>query len=180
MFKKIFKWSLISSVVFISLVIGTYIYSPQIVVRGVSKTAITISRIIGGKSTYDNKYGVHPFLYEKVRLVLKEAKSEGIDLRVVVGYRSLETQQKYYEQGRTSKGGIVTNAPPGLSYHNYGWAVDVVEYTNGSPNWKSKHWNKIGKIGKKHGLVWGGDWTRLADKPHLQLSIKDILTHCLF
>jgi hypothetical protein len=30
-------------------------------------------------------------------------------------------------------------------------------------------------IGKKHGLVWGGDWTRLVDKPHLQLSLFDIL-----
>ncbi len=180
MLKKIFKWSLICSIVFFMFVIGTYIYSPPIVVRGVSKTATTIFGVLGKTQAYNNKYGVHPFLFKKVKLFLEEAKSKGINLRVVEGYRSLEIQQNYYNQGRTTKGGIITNAPPGLSYHNYGWAVDVVEYTNGSPNWKSKHWNEIGEIGKKYGLVWGGDWTRLVDRPHLQLSMGDILTHCLF
>jgi hypothetical protein len=30
-------------------------------------------------------------------------------------------------------------------------------------------------MGKKHGLVWGGDWKSLVDKPHFQLSLKDIM-----
>lgn len=180
MIKKIVKWSFIGSIVCLSSIIGTYFYSPSLVLRGAGKTVITIVGVLENTQNYDNKYGVHPFLYEKVKLVLEEAKSKGIDLRVIDGIRTLKTQQKYYNQGRTTKGGIITNAPPGLSYHNYGWAVDVVEYTNGSPNWKSKHWNQIGKIGKKQDLVWGGDWTRLVDKPHLQLSVVDILTHCLF
>ena len=180
MIKKIFKWGVIGSFVFLILIIGTYIYSPQIVVKGVSKTVTTVIGVLGETQTFSNEYGIHPYLLKKVNLVLKEAKSKGIDLRVTAGNRSIATQEKYYNQGRTTKGAIITNAPPGLSYHNYGWAVDVVEYTNGKPNWKSKRWNEIGAIGKKHGLVWGGDWTRFVDKPHMQLSFGDILTHCLF
>jgi len=33
----------------------------------------------------------------------------------------------------------------------------------------------IGKLGKKQGLVWGGNWKTIVDKPHFQLSAKDIL-----
>jgi len=58
--------------------------------------------------------------------------------------------------------------------------VDVCEYMNGQPKWDSEHWQEIGTIGKKHGLVWGGDWKRLVDRPHFQLSRANIIWHIVF
>jgi hypothetical protein len=139
----------------------------------------TLLTYTGQALPYETPNGVHPYLQAKVDSLIKDARSNGIDLRVVRGYRSVETQLEYYNQGRTTPGAIITYAPPGFSYHNYGLAVDVCEYVNGKPNWHSKHWDEIGRIGKKHGLVWGGDWKLLVDRPHFQLSKKDILLHCL-
>ena len=177
---KIFKLGLIASVVFLTLTVGIYIYYPRIIYKGIRSTAVIVFHLIGKDQPYNNKYGIHPYLLQKIEQVIDEAKSKGIDLRVVRGYRSLEEQQRLYDQGRITEGGIVTYAPPGLSYHNYGWAVDVCEYKGGKPDWHSQRWDEIGEIGKEHGLIWGGDWKRLVDKPHLQLSFHDILNHGVF
>ena len=175
MIKQTFKY--LTIIIFLGIILSTifYLVYPKTIYKILRISAIEISKHLVPSERYDNKYGIHPYLLHKVNLALNEAKQKGIDLRVVSGFRDRKKQQALYSQGRTTKGPIVTNAPPGLSYHNYGWAVDVCEYRNGKPYWKSKHWNEIGAIGKKHGLVWGGDWTRLVDKPHLQLSLFDIL-----
>ena len=175
MIKKTLKY--LTIFVFSGIILFTvfYLVYPKATYRILRNTAVKVSENLVPSERYDNKYGIHPYLLHKVELVLNEAKQKGIDLRVVSGFRDLKKQQALYNQGRTTKGYIVTNAAPGLSYHNHGWAVDVCEYKNGKPDWKSKHWEEIGAIGKKHGLVWGGDWTRLVDKPHLQLSLFDIL-----
>jgi hypothetical protein len=176
MFWKITKWGFLSAVLFMAIIIALYFMRPQILFSGFTAVTTTVFKT----KPYPTKNGVHPFLAKKVALVIKDARAKGIDLRVVQGFRSMSTQQKYYNKGRSTKGGKVTNAPPGFSYHNYGFAVDVCEYKNGKPYWKSNRWQEIGAIGKSHGLVWGGDWTRLVDKPHLQLSITDILAHAVF
>ena len=176
MLRKIIKLIFISVIILVSLIVTLYISKPQLLYRGFTSFISTVVKT----NPYATKNGVHPFLQKKVDLVIKDAKAKGVDLRVVQGFRSMDKQLKYYNQGRLTKDVIITNAPPGLSYHNYGWAVDVCEYKNGKPNWKSKNWNEIGDIGKRHGLVWGGDWKRLVDKPHLQLSISDIISYCLF
>jgi len=176
MFWKIIKWGFISVVLFMAIIIALYFIRPQILYSGFT----TITTTVFNTKPYPTKNGVHPFLAKKIALVIKDAQAKGIDLRVVQGFRTMETQQKYYNKGRSTKGGKVTNAPPGFSYHNYGFAVDVCEYKNGKPYWKSKRWQEIGAIGKSHGLVWGGDWTRLVDKPHLQLSISDIIAYAIF
>jgi len=176
MINKIFKY-VTSTLVLVMIILSVVYYAyPTVVYKTARNIVFQISQNIDPPSAYDTEYGVHPILLEKVKLIIAEAKSKGIDLRVVSGFRDSAKQQMLYNKGRTTKGGIVTNAPPGLSYHNYGWAVDVCEFRNGKPYWKSKHWKEIGRIGKKHGLVWGGDWTRLVDRPHLQLTIFDILT----
>lgn len=84
----------------------------------------------------------------------------------------MDTQQAIYEQGRTAPGKVVTNAKPGDSFHNYGLAFDVVPRAYKSqPDWNpsGEAWGKIGVIGKRLGLVWGGDWTK-PDKPHFHLE----------
>lgn len=178
--KKIFlKWFLLISLAFLIFGMGVYIYSPRFVKMHLRGAAITVLRAVASDEPYDNKYKTHPYLLAKVVIIVADAKSKGIDLRVVQGYRSSDFQQKLYNQGRTTSGSIVTYSPAGMSYHNYGWAVDVCEYTNGQINWDSKHWKEIGEIGKKQGLVWGGDWRKFVDKPHMQLSIYDIILHCI-
>ena len=55
--------------------------------------------------------------------------------RVTMGLRTIDEQNTLYAQGRTVPGQIVTNAPGGTSYHNYGLAVDICEMVNGQPDW---------------------------------------------
>lgn len=69
-----------------------------------------------------------------------------------------------YDDGR----GIVTNAQTSLySFHGFGLAVDIVE-KDGTP-WDAPpgFWENIGRVAKKHGLSWGGDWKK-PDRPHVQ------------
>jgi len=93
-------------------------------------------------------------------------------LYVFEGYRSPETQQRYYEQGRTRPGNIITNVKPYGSWHQYGMAVDIVfQNSRGGPTWSksSASWNRLGRIGQEVGFEWGGSWTKFKDKPHFQM-----------
>jgi len=57
-------------------------------------------------------------------------------------------------------------------------AVDFVYYDDKGWSWdyeKHKHeYETLGMIGKKEGLVWGGNWDTFKDYPHLQLTQADI------
>lgn len=84
----------------------------------------------------------------------------------------MEQQQAIYSQGRTAPGPVVSNAKPGDSFHNWGLAFDVVPLAYISmPNWNPEGplWGKLGAIGKRLGLTWGGDW-RTPDRPHFHLE----------
>jgi len=92
--------------------------------------------------------------------------------------RTMQEQQAIYNQGRTTKGKIVTNAKPGQSIHNYGMAVDIAFVLNGKEaSWDTKKdWDKDGKsdwmevvaIFKNYGWRWGGDWASFKDLPHFE------------
>ena len=162
--------------IFLSLaVVAMYLLYPRAISSASRFAFQKVISFVGKNAPYENKYGLHPVLYSKVDSMITEAKKQGIDLRIISGYRSPEHQKRLYAQGRTSKGHIVTNAPPGFSFHNYGFAVDVCEFVNGKPHWNSSNWNLVGELGKEQGLVWGGDWKTLVDKPHFQLTLKDII-----
>ena len=95
----------------------------------------------------------------------------GHQVRIVEGYRSPERQTELYNQGRTTKGNIVTNAKAGESLHQYGVAVDFVFRKEGY-NATNKQWKLLGDIGKAHGFEWGGDWTGgFVDKPHFEMKL---------
>lgn len=111
---------------------------------------------------------LHPKIRGKARAFINEAYKQGFKLKVTSGLRTYEKQTELYAQGRTKKGGIVTNAKAGYSWHNFGNAFDIVPIENGKANYKSKNWNKIGSLGKSFGFEWGGDWTSFIDKPHFQ------------
>jgi diguanylate cyclase (GGDEF)-like protein len=87
------------------------------------------------------------------------AKQNNISLKVREGYRSKETQDGYYAQGRSKPGNIITYAKGGQSDHQYGQAIDV-DPSDGD-------YRKLGAQAKKLGLKWGGDWKDFKDWGHI-------------
>ncbi len=69
------------------------------------------------------------------------------------------------EQDALKKKGV-SNAGFGKSLHNYGAAIDFHFADTGFEG----PWELAGKVGKSLGMQWGGDWTSLKDKPHLQID----------
>jgi peptidoglycan L-alanyl-D-glutamate endopeptidase CwlK len=121
---------------------------------------------------------LHPKVRDKARELINRVEKElGIKLRVTSGFRTYAEQDKLYAQGRTTKGGIVTNAKGGQSNHNFGTAIDVVPIVNGKADWKATAdtWSKVAKIGKDIGFAWGGDWKGLVDKPHFEMQFGNTL-----
>ena len=43
---------------------------------------------------------------------------------------------------------------------------------NGRANWNTtmENWGRIGAIGQRFGLEWGGNWTTFVDRPHFQMT----------
>lgn len=102
---------------------------------------------------------LEPTFRAKVEQIIIEARAEGIDLMVFETYRSPELQETYFKQGATKlrKVGV----------HHYGLACDLVKSANGQPSWKGS-FDFLGKLARKHGLVWGGDWKGFVDAVHVQ------------
>ena len=57
------------------------------------------------------------------------------------------------------------------SNHIKGIAIDFAPYKNGKIWWNAPDlvWNEMGRIGKKYGFSWGGDWKDFKDKPHFEV-----------
>lgn len=111
---------------------------------------------------------LHPILKIRALKHKKLCKEVGISLRIYMTRRSMAEQKGLYDQGRTKPGKIVTNAKPGYSWHNFDLAYDCVEIKDGKALWNNQNWNKIGELGKKCGLEWGGDWRSFKDRPHFE------------
>lgn len=116
----------------------------------------------------DRLLGLHPDLVDALHQV---AESVPFDLYVYEGVRSLERSAELYAQGRTRPGPIVSNAQPGQSPHNWRMAADVYPYVNGKSveNADAPEWAEFGAAVKLAGMTWGGDFSRLVDKPHVEL-----------
>lgn len=108
-----------------------------------------------------------PLLRRKYAELEGLCAAEGIAIRMTEGFRSIARQNELYAQGRTKPGAIVTNAKGGESYHNWGVAFDVVLRVEGYSD--SPKWARIGALGRKIGLEWGGDWASFKDLPHFEL-----------
>lgn len=100
-------------------------------------------------------------------------------IRVTQGLRTWADQEKVWLQGRDANGKIVdpklivTNAPPGHSWHEFGLAVDVAPFdSQGKPDWNLNHpvWRKIITAGESLGLYSGDEFCSRKDDPHFQLT----------
>lgn len=110
-----------------------------------------------------------PIVKIKAQQLIDRCRDRGITLIITSTYRSNDEQNALYAQGRTKSGPIVTNAKGGESFHNWRVAFDVVELTDGIPNWHCD-WGKIGLIGESLGLEWAGRWKTFPDNPHFQYT----------
>lgn len=125
-------------------------------------------------STLEHLYSLYKPYYENLCFELA-----GTFWAPYWGTRSLDEQQKLYDQGRTQesiarKDRIVTNAIPGNSPHNFGCATDWAEFRpefRGQEIWDKAEWVVFRDAVKRVGLVWGGDF-KSVDKPHCELPIK--------
>ncbi len=113
-----------------------------------------------------------PFL-ASLTSMLDEALGQGISYWAISGFRSYSDQTALFDQGRTTKGPIVTNARAGQSAHNFGVAVDLcrdglVDRVGLQPDYRPESYEALRLLAPKHGLVWGGSW-QFKDLPHVQL-----------
>ncbi|MGI8496134.1 MAG: RHS repeat-associated core domain-containing protein [Gemmatimonadaceae bacterium] len=108
---------------------------------------------------------------QPARQLVNRSAMIGHPIRIVEGYRSNAEQARLYAQGRTTPGRKVTKALPGLSYHNYGLAIDVYPLVGGSPNFEASmsDFFPIAAIGTSIGFGWGGNW-KFTDPPHFELT----------
>lgn len=101
---------------------------------------------------------LHPKVQDMFTGFITDAENSlGIALRVVQGLRTFPEQHAIYNQGRTTPGKIVSNAPAGESYHNYGLAVDICPLT---PDGKALNWDfkfsELEPFALPYGITWGG------------------------
>ena len=124
---------------------------------------------------------LHPLVREEVVEIIKEcdaALTGKAKVRITQGLRSFAEQAVLYAQGRTKPGRKVTNARPGQSIHNYGFAVDICMIIDGkvaswdtTKDWDNDQiadWYECVKIFAKYGWNWGGNWKTFKDLPHFE------------
>ena len=73
------------------------------------------------------------------------------------------------------QGRHVTNAIPGMSWHQWGEAVDCYWLLNGTAEWSTRKkinnvngYANYAMLAKTHGLDAGGHWSSFKDWPHVQ------------
>lgn len=115
---------------------------------------------------------LHPRIRTKVRRLIHLSRLVyGVKLLIISGLRSFQVQDVIWQQGRSLPGNIVTNAKAGMSYHNYGLAIDVQILNKDFDSYIPK----VGRLGAWLGFTWGGYFKNLVDRPHFQYTFgKDI------
>jgi peptidoglycan L-alanyl-D-glutamate endopeptidase CwlK len=126
------------------------------------------------KITIDRIATAHPKIREELKNYYIECNNKlpkGVRLRFAYVYRSVEEQNKLYNQRPK-----VTNAKGGQSIHNYSLAFDIAilldKDNNGtfeSIDWNisSPYFKLVVEYFKSKGYEWGGDW-KFKDAPHFQ------------
>jgi peptidoglycan L-alanyl-D-glutamate endopeptidase CwlK len=126
----------------------------------------------------DKLIGLHPRLIAAVTRITDAMAALGFHMIVTDGWRTVEQQAALYAKGRTAPGKIVTNADGELKRSNhqahadgFGHAADMTFLDgHGQPTWADDlPWRLYGEMAKSQGLVWGGEWKSITDRPHIEL-----------
>lgn len=122
----------------------------------------------------------HPVFQQRLNAILGELRSLGwrpiVDRDAV---RTLEEEQQKVNEGKskTLKSWHVRSTvghfrENGMLYTVRGNAADIVDerWLWGGPaaNPKFKFWTDLGRVAKKHGCRWGGDWRHFRDVAHIE------------
>ncbi len=102
-----------------------------------------------------------PFL-EALLDCLMECHLLNSSYKVYSGHRPFEEQEELYK--KHLQGGPRA-APPGLSAHNYGLAIDCARIVAGKLSWDAKDYAEMEATAPKHGLITGKSFN---DQPHVQ------------
>ena len=136
--------------------------------------------------------GMRPKVYKAIAEMKdsKELKSMGVeDITVVETRRTLAVQMAYYSRGRMDAKDVkqmyrvaglyalsteeanTKNTWTLESKHIEGKAVDIAPMKRGVIWWTAPEevWQKMGEIGEKCGLKWGGRWKDCKDTPHFEV-----------
>ena len=112
---------------------------------------------------------LRPELASLAQRLLDESEARGMPIFVTETLRTYSRQDRLFNQGRTTEGPVVTNARAGESNHNYGLAFDIAFRSPPAPGLFEGPWEAMGEIGRNLGMRWGGDFSRLVDRPHFEL-----------
>lgn len=117
---------------------------------------------------------LHPRLQDLITKLIIECNKQGLKIGISECVRTVSEQDTLYSYGRTDKSrGKVTNAKGSTYSSMHQWFIAFDFYRNdgkGAYNDSDGFFTKVGKIGQKLGLEWGGAWISIKDKPHFQLS----------
>jgi len=107
---------------------------------------------------------LHPYFRDKVIELIRQCREKGIELAIVETYRTPTKQNEYKSMGRR-----YTRTKGGFSNHQYGLAVDLVPMIDTVAQWHNiALWRKVGAVGERLGLRWGGRWRYLFDPGHFE------------
>lgn len=146
-----------------------------------------------------------PEFASKISAVLANCKQQGIEIELREGKRNTFTQAVYWRRSRSKEevdhkikelqnsnadflayslfvvgeqhGPHATNALPGLSWHQYGLAVDCAWILDGQICWDNENlyqgingYEVLAQEAKRLHIYSGHDWTNLRDSGHLQAN----------
>jgi peptidoglycan L-alanyl-D-glutamate endopeptidase CwlK len=149
-----------------------------------------------------------PDLNAKVRQLIEQCQARGIDMRPNNGLRDPFAQARLWRQSRSIEeieakiqefeakdapflahcirsvgpqhGAHVTDTPPGISWHQWGEALDCFWLVNGKAEWSTRKlvnglngYQVFAQEAEAIGLTAGGLWKNFKDWPHLQLRIAN-------
>lgn len=104
--------------------------------------------------------GLDATFQAKVLAVVSEMEKLGWHIRIVWGLRTKAENDALVSQGVASP----------TSKHLDGKAVDMIDTRVGYDNSpQHKYYQDLGRIAKKYGLVWGGDWISRWDPCHIEM-----------
>jgi zinc D-Ala-D-Ala carboxypeptidase len=85
--------------------------------------------------TQNTSIKLKPTAAQKLNAMIRQAQADGVQIKVISGYRSLEDQQFLFfdvqaERAETPTKRAEVSAPPGYSEHHTGYAVDLGDINN--------------------------------------------------
>lgn len=114
--------------------------------------------------------GVHPILRDKVRIILDVMDKVGHPMRVTDGVRTTAEQQALAAKVPkvTNCDGVIKKSNHQAKADGFGHAVDMC-FQGIEPYGDNQPWAFYGTVAKFLGLKWGGDFTTINDRPHIEM-----------